>query len=283
MKHRLTLCLPALLWIIAAYPSSAAEPPRPADQPAQKWIKLDVPFVPTPRMTLDTMLDLAAIGPNDIVYDLGSGDGRIAIAAVQERGAKRAVGIDINPVRVEEATANAKAAGVSDRVSFIEGDVFKADFSAATVVTMYLLDYVNLKLRPRILDELKPGTRVVSHQFSMQQWEPDSKVVLQGVVPVYFWIVPAKVGGAWSGKLEDKSVALQLQQNFQFFTGSSVADGALGEVKDGKLKGDMMTFTMVLASGRTFTFDGKVTDQTLTGTFVVDGVATKTTLQRTAK
>lgn len=283
MKHRFTLCLPALLWLLAVYPSSAAEPPRPADQPAQKWIKLDVPFVPTPRMTLDTMLDLAAIGPNDIVYDLGSGDGRIAIAAVQERGAKRAVGIDINPVRVEEATANAKAAGVSDRVTFIEGDVFKADFSAATVVTMYLLDYVNLKLRPRILDELKPGTRVVSHQFSMQQWEPDSKVVLQEIVPVYFWIVPAKVGGAWSGKLGDKAVSLQLQQNFQFFTGSSVADGALGEVKDGKLKGDTMTFTMVLASGRTFTFDGKVTDKTLTGTFVVDGVATKTTLQRTAK
>ena len=152
---------------------------------------LDVPFVPTAMAVVDAMLDMAKVTKDDLVYDLGCGDGRIVIRAAERFGA-RGVGVDLNPARIEEANAAAQKAGPQIRklVRFEVGDVFAFDFSAATVVTMYLLPTVNLKLRPRILTELKPGTRIVSHDFDMGSWEPQATRELPRAT-VYLWTVPA--------------------------------------------------------------------------------------------
>ena len=159
-------------------------------QDTSDWpVKKDVPYVPTPEAVVEVMLDMAKVGPEDVVYDLGSGDGRIVIAAAK-RGA-RGVGIDIDPERIREANANAKSAGVTDKVKFIEGDLFDADIHEATVVTMYLLPEVNLKLRPKLMKELKPGTRLVSQSFHMGEWQPQ-KTEDVGYIKVYYWTIPAK-------------------------------------------------------------------------------------------
>ncbi len=150
----------------------------------------DVPFVPTPERVVEKMLEVAKVSPKDVVYDLGSGDGRIVIAAAKKHGA-RAVGIDIDPERIKEARDNARRAGVSDRVQFRQEDLFKADFSEATVVTMYLLTGVNQRLRPKLLAELKPGTRLVSHAFDMGDWKP-TQTHKVGTSTVYYWVVPER-------------------------------------------------------------------------------------------
>ena len=160
-----------------------AQPRKPAQQP-------DVIYVPTPHEVVDDMLRLANVGKSDILYDLGSGDGRIAIAAAKRFGI-RAVGIDIDPERIREANENARRAGVTHLVEFRQEDLFKADFREATVITLYLLPDLNVKLRPRLLDELKPGTRIVSHQFDMGTWKPEKRLESNGRV-VYFWTIPAK-------------------------------------------------------------------------------------------
>src|SRR5512134_1115647 len=160
-----------------------AQPRKPAQQP-------DVIFVPTPHEVVDDMLRLANVGKGDILYDLGSGDGRIAIAAAKKFGIK-AVGIDIDPERIREATENAKKAGVSNLVEFRQEDLFKADFKEATVVTLYLLPDLNVKLRPRLWEDLRPGTRIVSHQFDMGTWKPDKRLESNGRT-VYFWTIPPK-------------------------------------------------------------------------------------------
>lgn len=151
----------------------------------------DVVFVPTPHEAVDAMLKVAKVGKGDVVYDLGSGDGRIPIMAVQKYNAARAVGIDINPERIKEAQANLKAAGVGDRVRFLNEDLFEANISDATVVTLYLLPSLNLKLIPKLLSELKPGTRIVSHAFDMGSWKPEQTLKANGS-PVHFWTIPAK-------------------------------------------------------------------------------------------
>jgi ribosomal protein L11 methylase PrmA len=150
----------------------------------------DVIYVPTPHEVVDDMLRLANVGKGDVLYDLGSGDGRIAIAAAKKFGI-RAVGIDIDPDRIKEATANAKKAGVEKLVTFRQEDLFKADFRDATVITLYLLPDLNVKLRPKLWDETKPGTRIVSHQFDMGTWKPEKKLESNGRT-VYFWTVPKK-------------------------------------------------------------------------------------------
>jgi SAM-dependent methyltransferase len=150
--------------------------------------RLDVPYVPTPQRVVDAMLDLAKVGKNDVLYDLGCGDGRIVITAAKERGA-RGVGIDLNPVRIGEAKENAKKAGVEDRVTFQEGDLFAADVSPATVVTLYLLPDVNRRLRPRLWQQLKVGTRVVSHDFDMGPEWPPQKTLEVGGKTVYLWTI----------------------------------------------------------------------------------------------
>lgn len=160
-----------------------AQPRKPAQQP-------DVIFVPTPQDVVDEMLRVANVKKGDVLYDLGSGDGRIPITAAKKHGI-RAVGIDIDPDRIQEANQNARKAGVAHLVQFRQEDLFKADFREATVVTLYLLPDLNVKLRPRLWAELKPGTRVLSHQFDMGTWKPDKRVDLNGR-SIYFWTIPAR-------------------------------------------------------------------------------------------
>ncbi len=150
----------------------------------------DVPYVPTSQSVVDAMLKMANVKKADIVYDLGCGDGRIVVTAAKTYGA-RAVGVDINPQRIDEATANAKQAGVTNLVKFVEDDLFNVDLHDATVVTLYLLPSINLKLRPKLLDELKPGTRIVSHSFDMGDWKPEKEESVDGAT-IYFWTVPQK-------------------------------------------------------------------------------------------
>lgn len=156
---------------------------------AQK-IVLDVPYVPTPQKVVNGMLELADVKKGEVVYDLGCGDGRIVITAAKEFGAT-GIGVDLNPERIEEANANAVEAKVEDKVTFHQGDLFNFDFSKADVLTLYLLPDVNLKLKPKILAEMKPGSRVVSHAFTMGDWEPDESISVDGR-NVYLWIIPEK-------------------------------------------------------------------------------------------
>jgi hypothetical protein len=175
---------------ISAQPSAmspSALPPLVAQQPSPT---LDVPYVPTPEAVVNAMLKVANVGKDDILYDLGSGDGRIVIAAARQFGT-RGVGIDIDPERVREANANAKAAGVADKVKFFQQDIFKSDFSKATVVTLYLLPAVNQRLRPELFRQLKPGTRIVSHAFDMGDWKPDKTLRVEGR-DIFYWVIPAQ-------------------------------------------------------------------------------------------
>ena len=179
-------CLALTLSVIVGVASLAQQPPtqgtlRPPD----------VVFVPTPPAVVAAMLKVAKVGPGDVVYDLGSGDGRIPISAVKDFGAARATGIDINPERIKEANANLQAAGVGDRVRFLNADLFETDISDATVVTLYLLPSLNLKLLPKLMKELKPGTRIVSHAFDMGDWKPEQTLTVDERM-VYFWTMPKR-------------------------------------------------------------------------------------------
>lgn len=161
----------------------------PATQPQQRTP--DVVYVPTPPEVVDKMLELAKVGKNDILYDLGSGDGRIPITAAKRFGTQ-GVGIDIDPQRIKEANANAQKEGVTDKVKFLQQDLFKTDFSKATVVTLYLLPELNVKLRSQLFQQLKPGTRIVSHAFDMGDWKPEQTVNVNGKT-VYYWTIPKQI------------------------------------------------------------------------------------------
>jgi SAM-dependent methyltransferase len=177
----------ALSLIVPATPSPGGQPPAgqaPLRPP-------DVIFVPTPPEVVAAMLRVARVGKGDVIYDLGSGDGRIVISAVKDFGAARGVGIDIDPERIADASANARQAGVADRVTFLNQDLFTTNFSDATVVTLYLLPSLNLKLRPKLLSDLRPGTRIVSHAFDIGDWVPEQTIDVGGR-RVYFWTVPAR-------------------------------------------------------------------------------------------
>jgi 2-polyprenyl-3-methyl-5-hydroxy-6-metoxy-1,4-benzoquinol methylase len=179
--------------LIAAAPAAALEPQSPLNvaqaQPRRSQAP-DVIFVPTPQEVVDEMLRLANVKKGDVLYDLGSGDGRIPVTAAKKFGV-RAVGIDIDPERIQEANENAKRNGVTSLVKFRNEDLFQADFHEATVVTLYLLPDLNVKLMPRLMEQLKPGSRIVSHQFDMGKWRPDKKVELSGRT-IYLWTIPAR-------------------------------------------------------------------------------------------
>lgn len=214
MKHIRTICLLALtLCFNAAFSGTVAQQSttRPTPQPRQnaspanpnatptinqatagKPLRApDVVYVPTPNEVVDAMLKVAKIGKGDVLYDLGSGDGRIPITSAQKYNVARATGIEINPERIREAEANLKTAGVGDRVRFLNEDLFEANISDATVITLYLLPTLNLKLLPKLLNDLKPGTRIVSHAFDMGNWKPEQTLDVSGRA-VYFWTIPAK-------------------------------------------------------------------------------------------
>jgi SAM-dependent methyltransferase len=219
---------------------------------------LDVPYVPTPPEVVERMLDMAGVKPGDFVIDLGSGDGRIAIAAAK-RGA-RAFGVDIDPQRVEEARQNARKAGVEGKVSFSRQNLFDTRIGEATVLTMYLLRKVNLDLRPRVLDELEPGTRVVSHAFSMGDWKPDGHSEV-GYRQVYLWLVPAKVAGRWLVQDGAESFSVTLEQSYQYLEGSALLAGQTVEVTEGQLRGAEIKLT--LSNGRTY--EGRVVGDRMEG------------------
>jgi precorrin-6B methylase 2 len=168
-----------------------AQAPTTTAQPQER--QGNVPYVPTPEKVVDRMLKLANVSSNDVLYDLGSGDGRIPITAVQKYGASRATGIEINPQLVQQSRENSQKAGVTDRVAFLQQDLFQTDLSQATVVTLYLLPSVNLQLQPKLLQELKPGTRIISHDFDMGEWKPERVERVQGPArqhTIYYWVVP---------------------------------------------------------------------------------------------
>jgi hypothetical protein len=248
----------ALLAAGAAWHASAQDRPN-----------LDVIYVPTPHDVVKRMLTLAQVGPNDIHYDLGSGDGRIAIAAVKDFNAKKAVGIDLDPQRIKESLENHAKSGVGDRVTFLNRNIFETDFSEANVVSMYLLSTLNLKLRPTILD-MRPGTRIVTQSFSMSDWEPDHKEEVPfnenypGTRTVYLFIVPAKIEGKWEMADGARKISLDLKQQFQRFSGTATVDGKTGELKDGKLKGAAIEFTVEI-DGKPVKYEGKVDGNAITG------------------
>ncbi len=200
----------------------------------------DVIWMPTGGELVTLMLKTAKVAPNDLVYDLGAGDGKIAIAAAKEFGA-RSIGIEFNPDMAAFAQRNAVRAGVGDRVKIINGDIFKEDFSKATVVTLYLLPDLNLKLRP-ILLKMKPGTRVVSHAFTMGDWEADQEI--EAGQRGYFWIVPANVAGDWviDGIETQNKVVLNLVQRYQRIGGSLTVGGKTQPILNPSLEGDKLSF-----------------------------------------
>lgn len=226
---------------------------------ANSAVAKDVPYVPTPQAVVDAMLEMAKVSSDDYVIDLGSGDGRIVITAAKKYGAE-GMGIDIDPVRIDESNVNAKQAGVTDKVKFIEADIFKTDISKADVLTMYLLPQVNLRLRPVVLDTLKPGSRVVSHAFDMGDWEPDQRREVEGK-QIYFWIVPAKVEGAWRITEGGRSQTLKLAQTFQMLKG----EGEGGLRADGRLDGSSVTLTLTAGDGKARTLSGKVDGNRIAG------------------
>jgi len=230
-------------FLLAAFASLAFAQAQPAPstyEPTVGQDGKDVVWVPTPQEVVDKMLDMARLAKSDFLMDLGSGDGRTVITAAK-RGA-RALGIEYNPKMVELSRRNAQEAGVAERAKFEQADLFDTDFSKATVVTMFLLPDINLRLRPKILD-LKPGTRIVSNTFTMAEWEPDQKADLSATCGASYcnpllWIVPAKVAGSYKIPAGN----LVLKQNFQMLSGTLTTEGKTVVVK-GKVRGEEIAFT----------------------------------------
>lgn len=265
-----------LLVVLSLAGLLAAAPPAPVQD--LNWLThqgYDVPFVPTPNEVVEGMLNLAGVKAGDVLYDLGCGDGRIVIAA-SKRGAK-ATGIDIDPVRINESNQNAATAGLTGKVRFIQGNLFEADFRDATVITMYLLTSVNLKLRPKLLTDLKPGTRLVSHSFEMGEWTPDKTVVVPTSYgderDIHFWLVPANVTGRWEWDVPEasgnKHFVFDAEQQFQVVTATGKEGSWPLNVSDIKLAGDAFSFkvdTEVDGKMVSRLYEGKVSGDTISGT-----------------
>ncbi|MGE5094406.1 MAG: SAM-dependent methyltransferase [Betaproteobacteria bacterium] len=222
------------------------------------WALEEVPFVTTPDKVAVAMLELARVAPRDFVIDLGSGDGRIVIMAARRFGA-RGLGIELDPQLVERSRAAAQRAGVADRAHFRELDLFKADLTPASVITMYLLPDVNLQLRPKLL-RLRPGTRIVSHDWDMGEWTPDRTITVdvrdkpigrEKISRVHLWIVPARVDGAWCGTGKARGARLEIAQAFQRFKAQVTRETA--ESFDGTIQGAVL----LTRAGLRFDFDGQ--------------------------
>jgi len=217
---------------------------------------LDVPYVATGMEVVDAMLGLAAVRPEEYVIDLGSGDGRILIAAARSNGA-RGLGVDIDPARIHEANDNARAAGLAGRVVFRQQDLFNTPLGPADVLTLYLLQEINIRLRPRILAEMRPGTRVVSHDFDMGDWRWDQRQRV-GSATIYLWIVPARIAGNWTLSVNGRDYPLTLEQSYQQFTGTAGAS----RVEQGRIAGENIRFLANVGEGRR-AFEGRVEGDTI--------------------
>ena len=249
MKHRLLkqFCVILIcLLVVSAFvslPSLTATSQVIPD--GQEKIKLDVPYEPSSEEVVKAMLEIAQVGKDDLVYDLGCGDGRIVIAAVQKTGA-HGVGVDLDPERIKESLENARKANVTNRVQFFQRDLFETDISKATVVMLYLWPEVNLKLRPKLLRELKPGTRVVSHSHDMGSWKHDQTMRTPDGHRVYFWVIPANVMGIWEWTLpgEKERYVMRLSQQFQLVSGTLRSGPDEIPVQNLELRGDRLEFIM---------------------------------------
>ena len=228
----------------------------------------DVIWVPTPDDVVDRMLTMAQVTPKDFVMDLGAGDGKIAIAAARKFGA-RAIGIEYNPDMVKHANANAQAAGIAGegpgKATIRHGDIFQTDFSQATVITLYLLPALNMKLRPQLL-AMRPGTRVVSHSFTMEDWQPDEVSSVDGR-RAYFWVVPASVMGNWTLDLNNQKSELTLEQTFQKISGTIALPPVQGGLREARLHGSAIGFSYVGQDGVRRDLTGRVNGSRMEGTF----------------
>jgi len=236
----------------------------------QEKIKLDVPYEPSSEEVVRAMLEIAKVGKRDLLYDLGCGDGRIVIAAAQKAGA-RGVGVDLDPERIKESIENARKAHVTDRVQFFQQDLFQTRIGNATVVMLYLWPEVNLKLRPKLFQELRPGTRVVSHSHDMADWEPDQTITAPGGHKVRLWVIPANVTGTWEWNMpgEKERYLLKFSQKFQRVSGTLNLGADEIPVKNVALRGDRVQFTIERISKgqvQTLRFIGRVQDDLMKGT-----------------
>jgi SAM-dependent methyltransferase len=240
---------------------------------------LDVPYVPTNQATVEAMLQIAGVGPSDFVIDLGSGDGRILITAARLRGA-RGFGVDLDAQRVKEATENARAAGVAERVQFYQRNLFDTRIAEASVVTLYLLPRINVELRPRLLAELRPGTRVVSHDFDMGDWHADLRVSAHRAnSEIHYWVIPAQVGGRWqvlSPALRGvQGYEIEFRQKYQEIEAVTKGLERPMAVRDARLVGDRIQFTLVDDGdiAHRVRFEGRVGGAVMEGTVRGDGTA----------
>lgn len=235
-------------------------------QPLMAQAGKDVMWMPTTNNIVTEMLEAAQVTSTDVVYDLGAGDGKIPIEAAKRFGA-RAVGVEFNPDLAALARRNAQQAGVSDRVTIVTGDIFKEDFSHATVVTLYLLTQLNIKLKPTLLS-LKPGTRVVSNTFAMGAWEPDESIISNGEVSGFFWVVPAKVEGSWtfSGLPGWSDARLSITQKSQKFDGDVFLQEKHLQRIEGRLRGAQISFSFHDGDAQPRMFVGIVSANKMHGT-----------------
>ena len=259
----------------------------PATLGAQEGI--DVPYVPTPPVVVDAMLEMAKVGPADFVVDLGSGDGRIVIAAAKKYNA-RGLGVDINPSLVRDARREADRQGVGGKVEFRAENLSITEIGRASVLTTYLLTRLNLYVRPRIFSEMKPGSRVVSHEFDFGAWKSDAQQVVK--VPdkpygppsstIYLWFVPANAAGRWRGRIEREGEPVEyeitLEQTFQELKGTASVGGKPARIENARMRGEDIAFTlMVPGEGRELIYQlsGRVTPEAMKGTARVAGAATE--------
>jgi precorrin-6B methylase 2 len=258
--HAAALAAAALLFLL---PAAAQQKPY---EPQVGQAGKDVIWVPTPDEVVDRMLRMAQVTPNDLVYDLGAGNGKIAIAAAK-LGA-RAVGIEYNPDMAKHAQGNVVAAGVTAKARVVQGDIFATDFSQATVVTMYLLPNLNMKLRPTLL-AMKPGTRVVSHSFTMEDWEADETSSMDGR-RAYFWVVPANVNGGWALEAGAEKSELVFEQRFQKIEGTIGLGHTQGGLRFPRLNGANISFTWVDNNGVLRNYTGRVNGGKMEGSWKAD-------------
>lgn len=256
--HQKRLLAVAAITGLLMFNGALAQADKKVYEPTFAQAGKDVIWVPTPNDLVVKMLETAKVNANDLVYDLGAGDGKIPIQAARQFGA-RAVGIEFNPDMANLARQNAQRAQVSDKVTIVTGDIFEEDFSNATVVTLYLLTTLNLKLKPTILN-MKPGTRVVSNSFMMGSWEPDEVISPEAGGRGYYWVVPAKVQGDWSitGLPGLPSARLSLQQKFQKVEGTLTMGDNRSQKVTGKLNGAQLTMSYQDAKDKPQLFVGEV-------------------------
>lgn len=262
------------LWLAALVALPALAQPKP-----------EVPYVPTPQVVVDEMLRMANVGPQDFVIDLGSGDGRIVITAAKKFGA-RGFGVDLDGSLVSLAQREAQRQGVAGRVEFFARNLFITDIDRATVLTLYLFPKVNLQLRPRLFAELRPGTRVVSHDFDMDRWQPEARATVP--VPdkpygppsseVFLWIIPANAAGNWRWRSTIGGTAvdyeLELQQTFQMLEGRSLVGGRAGRFEGGRMRGEEIRFMLtaeINGRGVHHEFTGRVSSDAIAGKVRFDG------------